>query len=76
LKTIKEIIENLVDKFIFIIQFIYNLKAYFDKLIGLIKSFFSDRINDFDNFEKGEIEISNLLEHFYMVVDLSDFLYT
>ncbi|WP_318349333.1 IS982 family transposase [Aquipluma nitroreducens] len=29
----------------------HNLKANFDKFIGLTKSFFSDRINEFDNFQ-------------------------
>jgi hypothetical protein len=29
----------------------YNLKVNFDKYIGLTKSFFSDRINDYDNFQ-------------------------
>ena len=29
----------------------HNLKTNFDKFIGLTKSFFHDRINDFDNFQ-------------------------
>jgi len=29
----------------------HNLKATFDKFIDLIKSLFSDRINEFDNFQ-------------------------
>jgi len=35
----------------FIILLMHNLKANFDKFFGLTKSFFSDRINEFDNFQ-------------------------
>lgn len=35
----------------FIILLMHNLKANFDKFIGLTKSFFYDRINSFDNFQ-------------------------
>ena len=35
----------------FIILLMHNLKANFDKFIGLTKSFFSDRIDEYDNFQ-------------------------
>jgi hypothetical protein len=35
----------------FIILPMHNLKANFDKFFGLTKSFFSDQINEFDNFQ-------------------------
>ena len=35
----------------FIILLMHNLKANFDKFFGLTKSFFSDRINDFNNLQ-------------------------
>ena len=36
----------------FIILLLHNLKANFDKFIGLTKSYFSDRINEFENFQR------------------------
>ena len=35
----------------FIILLMHNLKANFNKYIGLTKLFFPDRINEFDNFQ-------------------------
>ena len=35
----------------FIILLMHNLKTNFDKFFGITKSFFSNRINDFDNFQ-------------------------
>ena len=46
--TLNILVEN---KCQFIILLIHNLKANSDKFIGLTKSFFSDRINEFDNFQ-------------------------
>lgn len=46
----------------------HNLKANFDKFIGLSKSFFSDRIKEFGNFQSYPVILKmskslNKLEH-------------
>ena len=36
----------------------HNLKANFDIFIGLTKSYFSDRIKEFDNLESNQFNIN------------------
>ena len=55
----------------FIILFMHKLKASFDMFIRLTKSFFSDRINEFDNFQFFQ-RISKMLDNQIFALDLTD----